>query len=74
VKEGSFPDLEKQLTFYENSFDRLKAKESGVIIPNRGVNSKYDASEEEVNCVLADLDNYLVQQKKRLRCKVKGSS
>lgn len=64
--------MEKQLAFYENSFDRTKAKEDGVIIPNKGVNTKYDSSQAEVNVVLKELDHYLIQQKQKLKCKVSG--
>lgn len=70
IKEGRFPDLENRLAFFENSFDRTKAKEDGVIIPNQGVNSKYDSSKEEVNVILKELDHYLIQQKQKLKCKV----
>lgn len=70
IKDGKFPDLEKQLTFFENSFDGVQAKAEGVIIPNQGVNCKYDSSQEEVNSMLNELDQYLTQQKRRLNCKV----
>lgn len=70
VKDGGFPDLEKQLTFYANSFDTVKAKAEGIIIPNQGVNQQYDSSQEQVNSILEELNQYLIQQKRRLNCKV----
>ena len=69
-EEGRFPDLEKQLTFYGNSFDKVKAKEEGVIVPNHGVNRGYDSAQEVVSSVLKELESYLAQQKQRLKCKV----
>ena len=69
-KEGQFPDLEEQLAFYENSFDRAKALKSGVIIPNRGVNVEYDSAEGVVTTVLKELDQYLKEQRQRLKCQV----
>lgn len=70
VKDGNFPDLEEQLTFYENSFDRVKAKDGGIIVPNKGVNHEYDIAQEQVNDILKETDQYLLEQKWRLNCKV----
>ena len=70
VKDGNFPDLKEQLTFYENSFDRVKAKDEGIIIPNKGVNLEYDIAQEQVNDILKETDQYLLEQKRRLNCKV----
>lgn len=67
---GKFPNLEEQITFFENSFDRTQAAEKGLIVPNKGVNSKYDSSHEEVKDILKELDQYLKEQRKRLGCKV----
>ena len=69
-KGGDFPDIEEQLLHYETSFDRVKAKEDGVIIPNQGVNPDYDASNKEVEEIHQDFDQYLEKQRQRLGCKV----
>lgn len=69
-KNGHFPDLEEQLAFYENSFNRAKALKEGTVIPTQGVSVEYDTSEGVVTSVLQELDQYLSEQKKRLKCKV----
>ena len=65
-----FPEFESKLAFFESSFDRGKAKEEGIIIPNKGVHVEYDAAQEAVELLLNKLDRYLTQQRRRLNCKV----
>lgn len=71
TKEGGlFSDLEAQLVVYENSFDRVKAKNEGIIIPHKGVNQEYDTSQRAVDDILKELDEHLDKQKRKLHCKV----
>ncbi len=70
---GKFPNLEEQLDSYETSFDRLKAKEEGVIIPRHGMNKDYDSSSGEVTSLTNQLEQYLKEQRGKLGCQVSGS-
>lgn len=69
--DGEFPDLADQLAFYENSFDRARARSEGMIIPHEGLNHDYDSSQQVVSDILRELDQYLKQQRQKLGCKVK---
>ena len=71
LTDGGFPDLKEQLTYFENSFDRSAAKEQGIIIPREGVNKDYDSSQQMVNSILKELDQYLKEQQQKLKCKVR---
>ncbi len=72
-EEGHFPELEEHLAFYESSFDRVKALKEGFIVPNRSVDVEYDSLEEAETAILKELDQYLKEQQKRLKCKVSYS-
>ena len=71
---GRFPDLEKQLAYYENSFDRVKAKEEGIIVPREGFSPECDSSQKEVKLISEELDQYLKEQRKRLGCQVRTTA
>ena len=66
--------MDKQLAFYESSFDRIKAVNEGIIVPNEGVNLGYDAAQEKVSVMIKEFDDYLIQQRQRLSCKVSGGN
>ncbi len=68
---GRFPDIKKQLIFYNQSFDQCQAKEKGVIIPWPGVNELYDAAMENIEAVEEELQSYLKEQKRKLKCSVR---
>lgn len=51
----SMPDLEKLLTPWYTAFDRLKAKDDGVMVPERGVEEDFDNSQDRVEELIAEL-------------------
>lgn len=69
--KGSFPELSEQISYFQNAFDHERARKEGSIIPNDGVNKDYDESTKEIKQLEQELQDYLQQQKKRLRCKVR---
>ncbi|XP_050071807.1 probable DNA mismatch repair protein Msh6 [Anopheles maculipalpis] len=68
---GAFPSMEKQIKFFENSFDHENALKSGSIVPEKGLDAEYDAIEQEIKDLNDELEDYLVQQGKFFGCTVK---
>ncbi|XP_059225843.1 probable DNA mismatch repair protein Msh6 [Stomoxys calcitrans] len=69
-KEGAFPDMREQLTFFQQAFDHAKASESGVIAPEHGVDEDYDRAEDKIKCINKELQSYLVEQEKFFGCRI----
>ncbi|XP_041765634.1 probable DNA mismatch repair protein Msh6 [Anopheles merus] len=68
---GAFPSMEKQIEFFESSFDHEKALKSGSIVPEKGLDTEYDAIEQEIKDLNAELEAYLAEQSKFFGCTVK---
>lgn len=67
--KGLFPDLKKELDFFDNAFDHAKAKKDGVILPNKGVSPEYDSAKEDLKAAERGLEEYLDRQRQRLGCR-----
>ena len=65
---SSMPDLRGTLEQWTAAFDRSKAKEDGLLIPEPGVEEDFDASQDHIEQVLADLDALLDKTRKDLGC------
>ena len=65
---SAMPDLKEMLEHWKAAFDRTKAKEDGLLIPERGVEEDFDASQDRIEQVLADLDVLLNKTRKDLGC------
>lgn len=66
----SMPDLEGRLAYWKTAFDREKAKENGVLVPERGVEKDFDASQDFIEDVHAQLNALL----KKARSDLKSSA
>ncbi|CDW51812.1 DNA mismatch repair protein Msh6 [Trichuris trichiura] len=66
--QGSFPDIEADLLFFQTSFDHEKAANDGVIIPNKGVDRELDSVDDAIKRINKDLDEYLIFARKKLHC------
>ncbi|XP_077869467.1 DNA mismatch repair protein Msh6-like [Saccoglossus kowalevskii] len=66
---GQFPDIQEELSFFDNAFDHGKAKSVGAIIPHAGVDPDYDCALEDINCTQKKLNHYLERQQQRLNCR-----
>ena len=62
----SMPDLAKALGSWKTAFDRKTAKESGLLIPEPGVEEDFDASQAKIDEILADLDALLKKTRRDL--------
>ncbi|KAK4995763.1 DNA mismatch repair protein msh6, partial [Elasticomyces elasticus] len=61
----SMPDLSSSLTHWKDAFDRKKAREDGVLVPEPGVEEDFDQSQETIDHCLKNLDNHLQQARKK---------
>ncbi|KAK0721347.1 muts domain V-domain-containing protein [Apiosordaria backusii] len=66
---SAMPDLKEPLSYWETAFDRKKARDNKVLIPERGIEEDYDNSEDELKRVKEELDQLLEKQKTALKCK-----
>ncbi|TMW60695.1 hypothetical protein Poli38472_000737 [Pythium oligandrum] len=66
---GHFPDLRDKLDFFKRSFDRQAAAKSGTIVPQDGVDPEYDDACASITRIQSELDDYLREQRTRLKCK-----
>ncbi|KAL7268971.1 DNA mismatch repair protein msh6 [Rhizina undulata] len=63
------PDLDECLKPWETAFDREKAKNQGVLVPERGVEEDFDESQDNVENIINSLHEVLKGYIKDLRCK-----
>ncbi|XP_071491838.1 DNA mismatch repair protein Msh6-like [Diadema antillarum] len=66
---GLYPDYRETLQFFEHAFDQKKARESGSIVPSKGVIPDYDRAISDMSSCKEQLQEYLEKQKKRLGCR-----
>lgn len=64
---SSMPDLTGALKHWNDAFDRALAKSDGILVPQPGVESDFDESQESVNSAEAELQQHLAKVKKELR-------
>ncbi|XP_061180194.1 DNA mismatch repair protein Msh6-like isoform X2 [Saccostrea echinata] len=67
--KGLFPELKKEMEFFDNAFDHAKAKKDGVILPNKGVSPEYDSAKSDLKAAERGLEEYLDRQRQRLGCR-----
>lgn len=63
----SMPDMRELLKYWNNAFDHVKAKEAALLIPERGVEEDFDASQDRIQSLLTDLETLLKKTRKELR-------
>lgn len=63
---SSMPDLAGALKHWKDAFNRVKAKSEGILIPEPGVETDYDESEETVDDCLKKLEKLLKNTQREL--------
>jgi DNA mismatch repair protein MSH6 len=53
------PDLVTPLEYWKTAFDRLKAKENGILVPEPGIEEDFDTSQETIDQLHRELDSLL---------------
>ncbi|KAJ5175225.1 DNA mismatch repair protein msh6 [Penicillium canariense] len=63
---AAMPDLSPLLAYWKTAFDRPKAKENGILVPETGVESDFDASQDSIEQLHKELDNVLKKARRDL--------
>jgi len=63
---SSMPDLAAALNKWKSTFDRQKAKDENILVPEPGIEEDFDNSQEDINTCLANLDELLKKARKEL--------
>ncbi|KAI1424949.1 DNA mismatch repair protein msh6 [Xylaria sp. FL1777] len=66
---ASMPDLNEPLAYWKSAFDRRKAREEKVLIPERGIEEDFDCSHDTIVDIKDDLQSLLDQKKAELKTK-----
>ncbi len=62
----AMPDLGSRLEYWKNAFDREKAKQNGILVPERGIEEDFDDSQDTVEAIQAELNDLLKKWRKEL--------
>ena len=60
------PELRSRLEYWMTAFDRTKAKENGILVPERGIEEDFDHSQDTIEAIHADLEELLNKSRKEL--------
>lgn len=63
----AMPDLKSVLEPWKTAFDHAKARDEGLLIPERGVEEDFDASQDDIEQIMGELDDELQQVRKQLK-------
>lgn len=63
---SKMPDMKGLLAHWKSAFDHDKAKEAGLLIPERGVEADFDESQDRIEGILAGLETLLKKTRKDL--------
>jgi len=63
---AAVPDLESRLEYWKKAFDREKAKEAGILVPERGIEEDFDESQDYIESIREELDGLLQTWRKEL--------
>ncbi|KOS22048.1 DNA mismatch repair protein msh6 [Escovopsis weberi] len=65
----SIPDLGEPLGYWKTAFDRRKAREQKLLIPEKGIDEDFDTSLARMEEIKGQLDELLAEKKSELKCK-----
>ncbi|CAK7563881.1 MAG: DNA mismatch repair protein msh6 [Sporothrix epigloea] len=66
---SAMPDLNEPLAYWKTAFDRKRAHEEKVLIPERGIDQDFDECCDIIVRIKADLNKLLEEQKSMLKCR-----
>ncbi|XP_068619539.1 probable DNA mismatch repair protein Msh6 isoform X2 [Battus philenor] len=69
--DGKFPDYRETLKFFKEAFNQQEAEKEGRILPGQGVDQEYDNILSNIQEIEEELKEYLVEQEKYFRCRLK---
>lgn len=66
---SSMPNLNEPLSYWKTAFDRKKAREEKILVPERGIEEDFDKSHDKIAEIKDDLQTLLNEKKVELRNK-----
>ncbi|OTA87174.1 hypothetical protein M434DRAFT_399609 [Hypoxylon sp. CO27-5] len=66
---SSMPNLDEPLSYWKTAFDRKKAREEKILVPERGIEEDFDRSHDKIVEIKDDLQTLLNEKKAELRNK-----
>lgn len=62
----AMPELASRLKYWKKAFDREKAKDAGILVPERGIEEDFDDSQDYIESIHKELNDLLQQKRKDL--------
>ena len=66
---SAMPNLDEPLSYWKSAFDRRRAREEKLLIPERGIDEDFDASLDHMAGIKDELNALLAEKKTSLKCK-----
>jgi DNA mismatch repair protein MSH6 len=66
---AAMPDLNQPLEWWKSAFDRSKAREFKILVPERGIEEDFDASQDRISEAEAELQALLESKQSEFRSK-----
>ncbi|KZL80176.1 dna mismatch repair protein msh6 [Colletotrichum incanum] len=66
---ASMPNLSEPLSYWKTAFDRKKAKDEKILIPERRIEHDFDNSQDHIEEIKQELQTLLGKKKVELKCK-----
>lgn len=66
---ASMPNLEEPLNYWRTAFDRRRARDEKILIPEHGVEEDFDSSVAHMDEIKSQLQQLLVDKKAEFKCK-----
>lgn len=66
---ASMPDLKQPLEWWKTAFDRAQAREYKILVPERGIEEDFDASQDRISEVEGELEALLKSKQNEFRSK-----
>ena len=62
----AMPDLGRRLEYWKSAFDRDRAEKDGILVPERGIEADFDASQDAIETIHTELNGLLKKWRKDL--------
>ena len=66
---SSLPDLDEPLSYWRTAFNRQKAKQEKILIPETGIDEEFDSSLSQMDAIKDQLNDLLSKKKNELKCR-----
>lgn len=66
---STIPDLAEPLQWWKQAFDRVKAKQHKILVPERGIEEDFDASQDRIEEIHQELDSLMKKYQKKFDSK-----